>query len=262
MSRLLRLYPRAWRARYGEELEDLLAARPLRFSGAVDLVRGALDAHRHPELVDPGAAPTTGHEPITRQRYEDLQLARRLGNGSLLGAALWVIAWVVATNGPVVGTGDDAYVDGMAAMPIFLAAMVLLSAGLCGHLLRLPATARIARFGAAVAILSGPVWAMAPWIMVTGVLTILGVAAVAIGGWWSSSWSGLAAAALLATVAGTVGALAVALGLSQEFPMVAMVLLATPMWLVVGGTLQGVPDPSDVEPDRGTDAPASGIAPA
>lgn len=29
MSSLLRLYPRAWRARYGPELEDLVAHRPL-----------------------------------------------------------------------------------------------------------------------------------------------------------------------------------------------------------------------------------------
>jgi hypothetical protein len=48
LRRLLILYPRAWRARYGEEMSDLLAARPQRRSDAVDLVRGALDAHLHP----------------------------------------------------------------------------------------------------------------------------------------------------------------------------------------------------------------------
>ena len=262
MSRLLRLYPRGWRARYGDELADLVASRPLGLGGSIDLVRGALDAHRHPELVDPSASPATGSESISRRRYEDLRLARRLGNGSLFGAALWIIGWVVATNGPVIGTGDDAYVDGMAAMPIMIAAMALLAGGLCGQLLRLPAGARIARIGAAVAIVCGPLWATGPWILVLGVLTLLGVTALALGGWWSSSWSGHAALGLIASVAGTMVSALAALGLSQEFPMIGMVIFATPLWLIIGATLQAVPDVSDVEPERPRDEPASGTAPA
>lgn len=46
---LLRLYPRAWRERYGEELSaQLEEQRPLRIGVVADLVRGALDAHLHP----------------------------------------------------------------------------------------------------------------------------------------------------------------------------------------------------------------------
>jgi hypothetical protein len=46
---LLRLYPRAWHERYGEELSaQLEAQRPLRIGVVADLVRGALDAHLHP----------------------------------------------------------------------------------------------------------------------------------------------------------------------------------------------------------------------
>jgi hypothetical protein len=46
---LLRLYPRAWRERYGEELSAQLdSQRPLRIGVVADLVRGALDAHLHP----------------------------------------------------------------------------------------------------------------------------------------------------------------------------------------------------------------------
>jgi hypothetical protein len=46
---LLRLYPRAWRERYGEELSaQLEAQRPMRIGIVADLVRGALDAHLHP----------------------------------------------------------------------------------------------------------------------------------------------------------------------------------------------------------------------
>ena len=119
MNRLVDFYPRAWRARYGDELADLVAARPIGLRGAIDLVRGALDAYRHPELVDPTAPAPTGAEPVSRQRYEDLRVARRLGIASRLGAIPWIFAWVVAANGPMVGTGDDAYRDGSAAMPLY-----------------------------------------------------------------------------------------------------------------------------------------------
>jgi hypothetical protein len=42
---LLRLYPAAWRARYGDELADLIDERRLSLCDALDLLRGALDAH-------------------------------------------------------------------------------------------------------------------------------------------------------------------------------------------------------------------------
>ena len=48
---LLRLYPKTWRRRYGEELEGLLAGRPLTLSLTLDVLRGALDARLHPELL-------------------------------------------------------------------------------------------------------------------------------------------------------------------------------------------------------------------
>ncbi|MCY7418975.1 MAG: hypothetical protein LH650_10855, partial [Chloroflexi bacterium] len=51
MSRLIRLYPRAWRDRYGHELLDTLACRPVTRRGRMDLILGAVDAHLHPGLV-------------------------------------------------------------------------------------------------------------------------------------------------------------------------------------------------------------------
>jgi hypothetical protein len=44
----VRLYPAAWRARYGVEMLDLLDDRPPTWRDAIDLGRGALDAHLHP----------------------------------------------------------------------------------------------------------------------------------------------------------------------------------------------------------------------
>ncbi len=47
-TRWLRLYPRDWRERYGDEIGDLLGERPFGWRARLDVVRGALDAHLHP----------------------------------------------------------------------------------------------------------------------------------------------------------------------------------------------------------------------
>jgi hypothetical protein len=55
MSRLLRLYPAAWRERYEAEFIGTLRERPVGLAGSLDIVHGAIDAHLHPELT--GGAP-------------------------------------------------------------------------------------------------------------------------------------------------------------------------------------------------------------
>ncbi|HET9083894.1 MAG TPA: hypothetical protein VFN41_05765 [Candidatus Limnocylindrales bacterium] len=52
----IRLYPRAWRERYEDELLDVLGFRPLTVTTRLDLIRGALDAHVHP--LTPPRPPT------------------------------------------------------------------------------------------------------------------------------------------------------------------------------------------------------------
>jgi hypothetical protein len=48
MSRwVLRLYPRRWRERYGDELDELLEEAGVDLATIWDLFRGALDAHLH-----------------------------------------------------------------------------------------------------------------------------------------------------------------------------------------------------------------------
>ncbi|HEY7781874.1 MAG TPA: hypothetical protein VIC85_16905 [Ktedonobacterales bacterium] len=48
---LVRLYPRHWRTRYGDELVDLLESRPLGPLDLLDVLLGALDAHLHTDIV-------------------------------------------------------------------------------------------------------------------------------------------------------------------------------------------------------------------
>lgn len=57
MSALLRLYPRAWRDRYGDELEALLEEQPPTLADHFDLIRGALDARLHPQVRGADAPP-------------------------------------------------------------------------------------------------------------------------------------------------------------------------------------------------------------
>ncbi len=58
--RLLRLYPQAWRERYGEEMVELLAAHRISLWTLADVLLGALDAHLHRELL-PGGIISMAH---------------------------------------------------------------------------------------------------------------------------------------------------------------------------------------------------------
>ncbi len=85
MSRLVRLYPKAWRDRYEEEFLTLLAERPPTFADLVDTVRGAVDAHLNPQAQ-------TEPSPWTH---------RLPGIFALIAGALWssfFVAFVVWQN--------------------------------------------------------------------------------------------------------------------------------------------------------------------
>lgn len=56
---LIRLYPRSWRERYGDEMRELLASQPSSLRTFTDLVAGALDARFNPQHVPAMAAGTT-----------------------------------------------------------------------------------------------------------------------------------------------------------------------------------------------------------
>ena len=78
--RLLNLYPRWWRERYGEEMAGLLETRPPDIRARIDLVRGAFDAHLR------GADPWPGP-------------GRAVG-ASLVAGGAWTIAGVASVGGP------------------------------------------------------------------------------------------------------------------------------------------------------------------
>jgi len=251
VSRLVRLYPRAWRVRYGDELEALLDERRPSPRDRFDLALGALDARLHPELVqgvgDEALSPFAAIPP------SDLRMARRLGLAALVGAAAWTASWIIAANGPLVSDVSGSYRDGSAAMPVLFAAGALLIAGLLGQLLVLPGGATNARIAALVAMACAFLFSLAPWVLPVGAIALVGLEIVALSGWRSGVWP--AWSALLMSLAVLVGPLLIGSAIVEGRPdalggrtLVAGLVVLIGPWLAVGLTLVRAPL---VAPSRG-----------
>lgn len=237
MSRIVRLYPAAWRERYEIEFIELLEARPLTVLETVDVVRGALDAHLHPQVLHRREV-----QPPSPASEDNVRLARRLGFGAVGGAALWIIAWVVATLGPVRYDDQGAYRDGGAALPFLLGAVVLLAGGLGGQLVRLPRNARLGRIGAGVALPFLLIWGIQPWLLwaavpMVGGLVVLAFGAHRSGAWptWTSASVALACLVVVAVMAYGLSSAVDRMAGGMLFSVAATVFV--PVWLGVGATL-------------------------
>jgi hypothetical protein len=111
---LVRLYPRSWQQRYGDEMRATLEDATIRRSDLVDLARGALDAWLHPATPSriPAAAAIVGggiwtivaaavvFQPIP------LDWPGYLAETVLLAAAAAVVL-LIATLGCALRAGDD-----------------------------------------------------------------------------------------------------------------------------------------------------------
>lgn len=237
MSRLLGLYPRPWRDRYEAEFLALIGERPPSLFERIDVVRGALDAHLHPQV-------RSDRDPLPEPSSPaDLRVARRLGFGAMAGAAVWVAAFAIASAGPIRYDDDGAYRDGSSAMLPLILAAGLLAAGLIGQLISLPRTARLARLGAATAIPFLIMWALAPWVWWFGLLTLLGLLALAVGGRLSGLWQTRYALAVVFAVLAVVGVVAFGVATLEGDRLAGAELLGyiglacVPAWLGVGAPL-------------------------
>lgn len=237
MSRIVRLYPAAWRERYESEFIELLQARPPTVLERLDIVRGAFDAHLHPQVLHAGEIQPPS--PVTEDR---LRLARRLGFGAVGGAALWIMAWVVAAFGPLRYDGDGAYRDGAAAAPFLLGAVALFAGGLAGQLVRLPRSARLARLGAAVALPFLLIWGTQPWLLWAAVPMVGGVVVLALGAQRSQAWPTLTSAtvALACVIVAAIMAYGVITAVDRLDGGLLFTIAAAafvPAWVGVGTTL-------------------------
>jgi hypothetical protein len=189
MSRLLRLYPARWRERYGAELLDAIGSRPLTAHDRVDLVRAALDARLHPELVGsrvPVLAGPGGDLPRTRS-----QLPTTLSLAVTATAAFLMVAVGLVVQ------------DRWSAAPLWCAATVLGTTALGGVIWRsVPSSAAgmtwLVRVGAFVMLLCLPlVAAVAATGLVQGHDRINELVQVIAG------WSGLQLAASIVLAVGS-----------------------------------------------------------
>ena len=97
VRKLLRLYPRAWRERYGEEFLETAGDTPLRLQMLIDIVSGAIDAWLSADVrrsTLASSATTTGGGPmflkslLACERYQ----SRYTKRDSLVGAGVMLAA--------------------------------------------------------------------------------------------------------------------------------------------------------------------------
>jgi hypothetical protein len=222
---LLRLYPAAWRERYGDEFTDLIAARPPSLRDRFDILRGAIDARLHPQ-VGRGAAPET-------QPRRDRSLGALI---VLAGALLSVWAALGVTQGVRWDSGE------LPANPELLNISWL--AGLFGSMLLGAALLGVAlRYD----------WSIGPSGAVGGVLTGAGLVFASMGGGVLAlallgggtlllAWRvrgrilGTTSSVFLAAVTSLlIAAFAIfASGDGQELGWLSVTLLYGPAWVLVG----------------------------
>jgi hypothetical protein len=125
MTWLLRLYPRLWRRRYGDEVAAMLAGRGFSLAVAVDLVAGAIDVRLHPSATLAAAAAATPRQEGTMLgRLARLDCAALLGTDvtkadqwkasavTIGGTVVLSVIWMAAH----IRIGDNPYVDSLSLM--------------------------------------------------------------------------------------------------------------------------------------------------
>jgi hypothetical protein len=239
VTRLVALYPRAWRDRYEEEFLALLADRPPDPVGRLDIVRGAVDARLHPQVAwspDPTGSPAPGSP-----------WRVRAGWLTLLGGLLWIVAMVIAANGPLIVESWGSYRDGAAAAPFWSVALLLLGTGMVAVALDQPAPARAARAAALVSAVVGLLWALTPWLFYAGLIAFAALVVVAVSAWRSDRWSGLELGILLVGVVVPWAMMLVVgsglwappgLGPDLQYIVIGSLVL---VWVVIGASLVRAP---------------------
>jgi hypothetical protein len=120
---LVRLYPRAWRARYGEEFEALVETQPVRLGLVLDILAGAIDARLSPQLrSDREPDERGGH--IMKLLTLRCSEARNLSRADQWRAALLMLTVTIGLSLAYVGLnrlfGDSPFLEaaGIAVFPV------------------------------------------------------------------------------------------------------------------------------------------------
>jgi hypothetical protein len=115
MRWLLRLYPAAWRERYGEEFSAVLASQRASVGLVLDVIGGAIDAHLYPQIRQSKSKQTQGGDTMTVAMFQrcavggpklspdERRTASRLAIGtSFLMALLYLVLTKIYREAPAV----------------------------------------------------------------------------------------------------------------------------------------------------------------
>jgi hypothetical protein len=121
MKPILRLYPSAWRRRYGQELSDLIEEVPATPATTVDLLRGAATLHMRafldrlaPRLVSAGGPPMPTH-PLQRHPTATALIAAVITAPTVIFVALSFLAYQLELPG--MQAWLQPFMDGLAQAP-------------------------------------------------------------------------------------------------------------------------------------------------
>ena len=129
MKWLVWLYPRAWRRRYGDEFEALLEQRALTPAAALDVIRGAVDAHRMTMFGQEDPMPGVLRRLIALSAG---LLTLVLGFFLMNAVVYWLMRWVGYAFGWPFGPGmpEDSPLSGPWVLPAMTAVVYAVSLGL------------------------------------------------------------------------------------------------------------------------------------
>jgi hypothetical protein len=121
MTWLLRLYPRAWRRRYGAEVEELVASQRPSLQLAVDLIGGAIDARMKPQAfarrLEGAAIERSGGKDMVHRLRGCRDLDNMTTREALLSAALTIGAALVVAAIMLIGSNDLTETIGLVMFP-------------------------------------------------------------------------------------------------------------------------------------------------
>ena len=233
MSALVRLYPAAWRDRYGEEFKILLEERPPSKRDVLDIVVSALDARVSPQVAGAVRIPTPWS-------------SRLSGASAILGGLLWCVVIVLLAN----NRSEQDY-----TLPILMAlGLMLLS--LPGRYMRRyakPIVVGVSAAGLSFGILYAGILPWGPWLLIpiTLIAGALGPGAFALAAARAGLGSGMRWRLVALTMPVLViGSLLVLFGLVPD-SMTGLVMISSLMplgiaWMATGARIATRKDPTSL----------------